>query len=52
MLLTLHHVHRHLLKKKPQERCKRNSYTHYSRKYIAKYAVENGNTKAVKHFEK
>ena len=41
--------------KKPQERCKRNSYTHYSgetRVKIAKYAVENGNTKAVKHSEK
>ena len=41
--------------KKPQERCKRNSYTHYfgeTRVKIAKYAVENGNTKAVKHFEK
>ena len=41
--------------KKPQERCKRNSYPHYSgetRAKIAKYAVENGNTKAVKHFEK
>ena len=41
--------------KKPQERCKRNSYTHYSgetRVKIAKYAVENGNAKAVKHFEK
>ena len=40
--------------KKTQERCKRNSYTHYSgetRVKIAKYA-ENGNTKAVKHFEK
>ena len=33
--------------KKPQERCKRNSYPHYSgetRAKIAKYAVENGNT--------
>ena len=41
--------------KKPQERCKRNSCTHYSgetRVKIAKYTVENGNTKAVKHFEK
>ena len=41
--------------KKPQECCKRNSYTHYSgetRVKIAKYAVENGNAKAVKHFEK
>ena len=40
---------------KPQERCKRNSYKHYSggtSVKIAKYAVENGNTKAVKHFEK
>ena len=41
--------------KKPQERCKRNSYTHYSgetRVKIAKYAVENVNAKAVKYFEK
>ena len=54
MLLTSHHLHCHLLQKKTQERCKRNSYTHYSgetRVKIAKYA-ENGNTKAVKHFEK
>ena len=41
--------------KKTQERCKRNSYTHYSgetRAKIAKYAVENVNTKVVKYFEK
>ena len=46
---------RDLLQKKTKEHCKRNSYTHYSgetRVKIAKYAVENGNTKAVKHFEK
>ena len=55
MLLTSHHLHRHLLQKKTQERCKRNSYIHYSgetRVKIEKYAVENGNTKALKHFEK
>ena len=55
MLLTSHHLHLVIFFKKTKEYCKRNSYTHYSgetRVKIAKYAVENGNTKAVKHFEK
>ena len=55
MLLTSHHLHRHLLQKK-NTRTLHKKFVHTlfwrNKSKIAKYAVENGITKAVKHFEK
>ena len=55
MLLTSHHLHRHLLQKKTT-RTLQKKFVHTlfwrNKSKIAKYAIENGITKAVKHFEK